>query len=125
MAKKPYPIRIDLDKAKRDTAKRDALLSNATNVAGAVARGNREPYERMPPKGSVGKAKGGAIKKDTKMADKAGRALVKKSADTMGRAMKKYAKGGLVGGHKSADGIAKKGKTKGTKIAMARGGKCM
>ncbi len=54
------------------------------------------------------------------MADKAGRALVKKSADTMGRAMVKknkggscYAGGGLVGGHKSADGIAKKGKTKG------------
>ena len=44
-------------------------------------------------------------------ADKAGRALVKKSADTMGRAMNKggkcYAKGG------SIDGIAKKGKTRG------------
>jgi len=46
-------------------------------------------------------------------ADKAGRALVKKSADTMGRAMKMnkggkcYAKGG------SIDGIAKKGKTRG------------
>lgn len=55
-----------------------------------------------------------------KKSDKAGRALVKKSADTMGRAMvkkacggKAYAKGGLVAGHKSADGIAKKGKTKG------------
>jgi hypothetical protein len=61
-------------------------------------------------------AKGG---KTMKKADKAGRALVKKSADTMGRAMKMnkggkcYAAGGLVGGHKSADGIAKKGKTRG------------
>ena len=59
-------------------------------------------------------------KKGGKASDKAGRALVKKSADTMGRAMMKkakggkcYASGGLVGGHKSADGIAKKGKTKG------------
>lgn len=57
-------------------------------------------------------AKGG------KMADKAGRALKKKSADTMGRAMMKkagggkcYAKGGSVSSR--ADGIAKKGKTKG------------
>lgn len=36
--------------------------------------------------------------------------------------MKKMAGGGLAGGHKSADGIAKKGKTKGKQIAMARGG---
>ena len=38
---------------------------------------------------------------------------------------KGYAKGGLTAGHKSADGIAKKGKTKGTMVKMARGGKCM
>lgn len=56
-------------------------------------------------------------------ADKAGRALVKKSADTMGRAMK-FAKGGLAGGHKSADGIAKKGKTKGLMPKMNKGGMC-
>ena len=55
-------------------------------------------------------------------ADKAGRALVKKSADTMGRAMKMnkggkcYAGGGLVSGHKSADGCAVKGKTKGKMV---------
>ena len=62
-----------------------------------------------------GKAKGGKV---MKKADKAGRALVKKSADTMGRAMMKkagggkcYAKGGSVSAR--ADGIAKKGKTKG------------
>ena len=72
-------------------------------------------------------AKGG---KTMKKADKAGRALVKKSADTMGRAMKMnkggkcYASGGLVAGHKSADGIATKGKTKGKMVAMKRGGKC-
>ena len=71
--------------------------------------------------GNLGMAKGAKVK--SKMADKAGRALVKKSADTMGRAMVKkagggkcYASGGLVGGHKSADGIAKKGKTKGKMV---------
>lgn len=63
----------------------------------------------------VGMKKGGAMK----MADKAGRAMVRKSADTMGRAMKMakggkcYAAGGLASGHKSADGIASKGKTRG------------
>lgn len=57
------------------------------------------------------------------MADKAGRAMKKKSADTMGRAMK-YAAGGLAGGHKSADGVAHKGKTKGKMVAMRHGGKC-
>jgi hypothetical protein len=70
-----------------------------------------------------GMAKGG------KMATKFGAAMVKKSADTKGRAMVKkagggkcYASGGLVAGHKSADGIATKGKTKGKMVAMARGG---
>jgi hypothetical protein len=95
------------------------------------APGNRDPYEPIPktgpekPKqklgrfGKMGYKEGGKVMKKS---DKAGRALVKKSADTMGRAMKMnkggkcYAKGGLVGGHKSADGIAKKGKTKGKMV---------
>jgi hypothetical protein len=38
--------------------------------------------------------------------------------------MKKMAGGGLTAGHKSADGITSKGKTKGKHIAMKRGGKC-
>lgn len=87
-----------------------------------VERGNRTPYEPIPktgpdkPKqklgrmGKLGYKEGGKVMKKS---DKAGRALVKKSADTMGRAMKMnkggkcYAKGG------SIDGIAKKGKTRG------------
>ena len=36
----------------------------------------------------------------------------------------KMAKGGLAAGHKSADGIASKGKTKGTQVRMMGGGKC-
>jgi hypothetical protein len=84
----------------------------AANTAAKIARGN-----------TTGMAKGGK-------ATKFGKALVKKSADTMGRAMVKkagggkcYASGGLVAGHKSADGIAKKGKTKTSMAKMARGGK--
>ena len=99
---------------------RRAILGSDKEI---VERGNRTPRELMPkdiskdndrkPLGRMGKmgykAGGSAMKKS----DKAGRALVKKSADTMGRAMKMnkggkcYAKGG------SIDGIAKKGKTKG------------
>jgi hypothetical protein len=39
-----------------------------------------------------------------------------------GGAAKKMASGGLAAGHKSADGIASKGKTKGKDIVMKRGG---
>jgi hypothetical protein len=73
---------------------------NKEGRAAAVAEGKKAPPY----------AKGGKVMKKS---DKAGRALVKKSADTMGRAMKMnkggkcYAKGG------SIDGIAKKGKTRG------------
>ena len=38
--------------------------------------------------------------------------------------MKKMAGGGLAAGHKSADGIAKKGKTKTKQIKMRNGGAC-
>ena len=36
---------------------------------------------------------------------------------------KAYASGGLAAGHKAADGIAKKGKTRGMQVKMAMGGK--
>lgn len=112
--------------AKKPADPRRAVLGSDKDI---VDRGNRTPYEPIPktgpdkPKqklgrlGKMGYKEGGKV---MKKADKAGRALVKKSADTMGRAMMKkakggscYAAGGLVAGHKSADGIAKKGKTKG------------
>jgi hypothetical protein len=77
---------------------------------GAIERANREQArEANTPK----RAKGGVMKKATK----AGKAMTKKSADTMGRAMvKKYAKGG------SIDGCATKGKTKTKMVKMAMGG---
>ena len=37
---------------------------------------------------------------------------------------KAYAGGGLAAGHKAADGIAKKGKTRAMRVTMAGGGKC-
>ncbi len=38
--------------------------------------------------------------------------------------MKKMASGGLAAGHKSADGVASKGKTKAKQVAMKKGGAC-
>ena len=52
-------------------------------------------------------------------ADK-GRKFPNKESDMKG--MKKMAMGGLSAGHKQADGIAKKGKTRGMEIKMAAGG---
>jgi hypothetical protein len=40
-----------------------------------------------------------------------------------GGCVKKMASGGLSAGHKSADGVATKGKTKGKQVTMKRGGK--
>lgn len=38
--------------------------------------------------------------------------------------MKKMASGGLAAGHKAADGVAKKGKTKARQVTMRKGGAC-
>lgn len=71
------------------------------------------------------------------MSQSVGREFAGKDKDMKGKGMKgkamkgmamkgmamKYAGGGLAAGHKSADGIAKKGKTKGKEVAMAKGGK--
>ena len=109
----PQPSAADRARSKKHLAELKKLKVTPENAA-AIGRGNR----------STGMAKGG------KMATKFGAAMKKKSADTKGRAMMKkagggkcYASGGLVAGHKSADGIAKKGKTKGKMPTMARGGK--
>ena len=64
-------------------------------------------------------------KKGVKEGSKADMAMDKKQMMMMkkGGATKKMASGGLSAGHKSADGIASKGKTKGKEIVMKRGGK--
>lgn len=41
-----------------------------------------------------------------------------------GGKVKKMAAGGLAAGHKSADGVAHKGKTKGMQVKMRKGGMC-
>jgi len=73
-------------------------------------------------------AKGGEMKESKEMMKKEVAFMKKKGAP---KAMVKHEmaeakgmkKGGLAAGHKSADGIAKKGKTKGMMVAMRKGGK--
>jgi hypothetical protein len=84
--------------------------------------------------GGMGMKKGGMAafeksgkdveKKGMKEGSKADMALDKKQMGMKKGGMTKMAGGGLAGGHKSADGIASKGKTKGMNVAMKRGGKC-
>ena len=66
------------------------------------------------------------IKKAVGMHDKQQHSGKKTDLATLkkgGMAMKKMAGGGLSAGHKDANGVAKKGLTKGTMIKMAKGGR--
>ena len=60
----------------------------------------------------------GGLKKKMPTADQMGNLGMKK-----GGKVKKYAGGGLAGGHKAADGVAKKGKTATKMVKMRSGGK--
>ncbi|NBS71126.1 hypothetical protein EBT31_19795 [bacterium] len=61
-------------------------------------------------------------------AKKAPKAMIKhemaEAGMTHGGKVKKMASGGLAAGHKQADGIVRKGKTKARQITMKYGGKC-
>jgi len=69
------------------------------------------------------------MKSEGKMMKKEGRGMAKadmqkaKPAKKMAMGGMTYAKGGLSAGHKAADGMAKKGKTKGMEVKMAKGGR--
>lgn len=100
-----------------------------TNPKQAIAIGLSEA-------GLSKKAKGGAMKESKMMVKKevefmkkkgAPKSMVKHEAAEMGAMkkggkVKKMASGGLAAGHKSADGIASKGKTKAMQVKMAKGG---
>jgi hypothetical protein len=66
----------------------------------------------------AGMKKGGAAKANPFME------MIAKKKAAAGKPMKKMATGGLAGGHKSADGVASKGKTKAMQVKMKKGGYC-
>jgi hypothetical protein len=99
-----------------------------TNPKQAIAIGLSEA-------GLSKKAKGGEMKESKAMMKKEVSFMKKKGAPKSmlkhemaeagmkhGGKVKKMAGGGLAAGHKSADGIAKKGKTKAMQVKMAKGG---
>jgi len=106
------------------------MMKKKSPMAPAAAAAPAAPMGGM---GGMGMKKGGMAafeksgkdveKKGMKEGSKADMALDKKQMGMKKGGMTKMAGGGLAGGHKSADGIASKGKTKGTNIAMKRGGK--
>jgi hypothetical protein len=92
--------------------------------------GKKVPAFAADGKGKM--AKGGSVK-ESKMMKKEGRGMAKadmqkvatkavKGHETRMHGAKKMASGGLAAGHKQADGVASKGKTKGTQVKMAGGG---
>ena len=83
-----------------------------------AARGAEAPMAPAGPPMGMGMKKGGKAKAKPFAATKFGAAMMKKSDDTKGRAMKKFAKGGGI------DGIATKGKTKTKRVTMKNGGMC-
>jgi len=75
--------------------------------------------------------KGGEMKESKSMMKKEVAFMKKKGApksmlkhEMKEAGMKKMRSGGLAAGHKAADGVASKGKTKGKVVKMAYGGKC-
>jgi len=77
------------------------------------------------------KKEGGVMKESKAMMKKEVSFMKKKGApksmlkhEMKEAGMKKMKAGGLAAGHKSADGVASKGKTKGKVVKMAYGGKC-
>ena len=83
------------------------------------------------------KKEGGQMKESKAMAKKeisfmqkkgAPKSMIKHEKEEYGMKkggkVKKYAAGGLSAGHKAADGVAMKGKTKAKQITMRKGGMC-
>ena len=97
-------------------------MGRAMAARGAEAPMPSAPSAPMAPAapmgGAPGMKKGGKAKAKSFAATKFGAAMMKKSADTKGRAMMKFAKGG------SIDGCAVKGKTKTSMVKMKNGGSC-
>jgi hypothetical protein len=95
---------------KADTAQDKKMIKKAVGMHDTQLHGGK--------KTNLSKLKGGGM---ARMASK-GEHPVQKQAKR-GAEMVKMAKGGLAAGHKSADGIATKGKTRAMAPAMRKGGK--
>ena len=108
----------DMNSQVMPSTSRDGLnggLSGGLGASNGMKKGGMAKFEKSGKDMEKGMKEGS--KKDMMM-DKMQMGMKR------GGATKKMAGGGLSAGHKSADGIAQRGKTKGKDIAMKRGGKC-
>jgi len=108
-----------------------SMIKHEMKEAGMEAGGVTKKMPTAKQMGSLG-MKAGGIKKmaggGMPMVMKDGKKIPAFAADGQGKmkhggSVKKMAGGGLAGGHKSADGIAKKGKTATKMVKMAKGGR--
>jgi hypothetical protein len=109
----PQPSAADRARSKKhlDELKKLKPTAKEGKVVASANRSEGPGFKKGGSMASCGMKKGGK-------ATKFGAAMKKKSADTKGRAMMKFAKGG------SIDGCAVKGKTKTSMIKMKKGGSC-
>lgn len=84
---------------------------------------NTSRMNRLEELGRVDAEKASTAKGKKNLAAEKKRIVKEMKMSSGGKTMKKMASGGLSAGHKSADGIARKGKTKGTMVKMRMGGK--
>jgi len=100
-----------------------------TNPKQAIAIGLSEAGLSKKAKGGEMKESKQMVKKEVSFMKKKGapKSMIKHEMGEMtgmkhGGKTKKMASGGLAAGHKAADGVAKKGKTKAMQVKMAKGG---
>jgi len=98
-----------------------APAPTVTSTRGNPLRGGSA--RRSFKEGGATKESKAMMKKEVSFMKKKGapKSMVKHEMAEAG--MKKMKSGGLAGGHKAADGVAMKGKTKGKQVAMKKGGK--
>ena len=109
-----------------------SMLKHEMKEAGMESGGITKKMPTAKQMGSLGLKHGGMKKMAAggmPMVMKDGKKIPAFAADGQGKmkrggSVKKMAGGGLTAGHKQADGIAMKGKTKGKQIAMKKGGYC-
>ena len=109
MSMSPFLTSNPIPSKKEAKALKSGAISKKQYVAGEKAEGH-----------GAGAAKKATAIKSGKLSPAA---YAKEHAMKKG-VTKKMAGGGLSSGHKSADGVATKGKTKAKQVTMKRGGKC-
>lgn len=114
------PANVASNNATKMQSRYDTMKSKfGDKVASMTARAATMPADRK----AAMTARAGDMKKrfDARLNTMKAR-IPTPAAKKDGGSVKKYAAGGLAAGHKAADGIAKKGKTKGKEVAMKKGG---